>query len=318
MHFQRRSVYFMCCMMACLILPADDIRANDFFDLVSGVIESPQFKGQDPITKLRLAAEMLRDRHAKRSDLSLLLLDWGDQYVRQPSDPLERLNRWAELTSDEQLSSLRLPRDYLNRTLLAEYLVAQPGYLQSTPEKRLEIIGALAAKNLVDWSVSLNYARLYAGGIIAGAVDYKMAMPLDSLRNLKKLRDAGLVTWQYWVPAESVIVSELLACDKAFRTAAPYDQLAKLRDLEKQGLITALTKRELEKLPTWRLLGADPSFLKSDAAAMTDRLTRLKEDGVISPSTFSELANMFRPIPVVSPVESRPTLLPQQIVPTGK
>jgi hypothetical protein len=318
MHFQRLSIYFICCVTACLIFSGDVIRASDFFDIVSGVIESPQFKGNDPITKLRLAADMLRDRHAKRSDLSLLLLDWGDQYVRGPSDPLERLNRWAELTRDEQLSSLRLPRDYLNRMLLAEYLVAQPGYFQSAPQKRLEIIGALSAKNLVDWSVALNYARLYAGGIITGATDYKIVTPLESLRNLKKLKDAGLVTWQYWVSAESVIVAELLASDEAFRTAEPYGQLAKLRDLERQGLISSLTKRELEKLPTWRLLGSDPSFLKSDPAAMTDRLTRLKEDGMISPSTFSDLTNMFRPIPVVSPVESRPTLLPQQIVPTGK
>ncbi len=318
MQLPRRSVQLIYCAMVCLIISAGDTRANDLFDLVSGVIESPQFKGKDPLSKLRLAAEMLRDRHANRSDLSFLLLDWGDQYVREPSDPLERLKRWAELSSDEQLSSLRLPRDYLNRTLLAEYLVDQPEYLQSTPLEKLELIGRLAAKNLVDWSVSLNYARLYAGGIIAGAPEYKMAMPFEALQNLKKLKDSGLITWQYWVPAESIIVSEALARDKEFRTAAPYEQLAKLRDLERQGLITPLTRREMERLPIWRLLGSDPSFLKSDPTAMRDRLSRLKDDGMISPSTFSDLTNMFRPIPVVSPAESRPTPLPQQIVPSGK
>ena len=66
---------------------------------------------------------MIREKKLKDREMVFAVLDWGDQYVREPSDPLDRLKRWAQLSSDETLSHLRIPREFLNRTLLAEYLV---------------------------------------------------------------------------------------------------------------------------------------------------------------------------------------------------
>ncbi len=292
--------------------------AFEVFDLVSGVIESPLYKGKDPIDKLRLAAEMLRNRNVKQSDMAFLLLDWGDQYIREPKEPIERLKRWPDLTNDEQLSNLKIPRDYLNRMLVAEYLVDQPAYLIAAPRRRLEIISKLAAQSLVDWSVSLDYARLYAGGIILGAGEYRYPGPLEALMALKRLKDEGLVSWQYRVPTEAILLAEALADNSTYRNGSPHDQLSILKDFLAQGLITSLTKKEMEKLPIWRMLGSDPSFIKADAATKRERLAELKDQGLISASTYNDLFNIFRPLSMVSPVETTPTPLPQQLTPSGK
>jgi hypothetical protein len=304
--------------VAAVMFPLIAGAGFDVFDLVSGVIESPQFKGKDPIDKLHLAAALLRNKQIKQSDMAFVVLDWGDQYLREPSDPLDRLRRWAVLATDEQLSYLKIPRDFLNRTLLAEYLVKQPGYLKAPPEKRLEIIAELAQKKLVDWFVSLSYSRLYAGGIVTGSKGYEVTKPFESLVILKNLKDKGLIGWHYSVPTEAVLATEALAMDKDYAKASPYDQLAKLGDWERKGLITAMTKKELEKLPAWRLLVADPSFLKADPAVKRERLTNLKSEGIISAATCSDLNGIFRPVPLASPLESRPEPLPGKINPPGK
>ena len=284
----------------------------DVFDLVSGVIESPQFKGKQPIDKLRLAADLLRTKKLKQSDMSFLVLDWGDQYLREPSDPIERLRRWNELNNDDQLSHIRIPRDFLNRILLTEYLVDQPGYVQAPPLKRLELLGKLSERNLVDWSVALSYSRLYAGGVISGAKTYDNIVPLEALNTLKKMKDDGLVGWHYKVPTEAILVAEALAMDKQYRKASPYDQLATLRDLERKGLITMLTRKELEKLPAWRLLLSEAQFIKAEPSAKKERLSQLKSDGLISASTWSDLNAIFRPIPLTAPTENRPAPLPEK------
>jgi hypothetical protein len=293
-------------------------RAFDVFDVVPGVIESPEFKGKDPIEKLRLVADLLRANRIKQSDVAYLVLDWGDQYLREPSDPLERLKRWAELANDRQLGHIKIPRDFLNRVLLAEYLVSQPAYVKGSARKKLEILGKLSEKNLVDWSVALAYAGLYAGSIVTGAKDHDSVPPLEELDILKKLRDAGLVGRHYWVPTEAILASEVLAMDRDFRKASPYDQLAKLRELERKGLITVQTRKELEKLPVWRLLASDSSFLKADAASKRERLLKLKTEGLVSASTSSDLNGMFRPLPLTSPMEARPIPIPQKISPSTK
>jgi alkylated DNA nucleotide flippase Atl1 len=301
-----------------VVFPVVAHAGFDVFDLVSGVIESPQFKGKDPIDKLRLAATLLRNKQIRQSDMSFIVLDWGDQYLREPADPLDRLKRWVILSTDEQLNYLRIPRDFLNRTLLAEYLVRQPAYRHASPQKRLEIIGELAEKKLVDWSVSLSYARLYAGGIVTGAKAYEVIKPFDSLVMLKNLKDRGLVGWHYEVPTEALLATEALAMDADYAKASPYGQLAKLADWEQRGLITAMTKKEFEKLPAWRLLVADPSFLKADPAMKRERLTKLKSEGIISAATCSDLNGIFRPVPLASPLETRPVPLPEKISPPGK
>ncbi|AFM27252.1 hypothetical protein Desti_4628 [Desulfomonile tiedjei DSM 6799] len=289
-------------------------RAEGFevFDLVTGVIDSPHFKGKDPLTKLRLAADLLRNKKLRHSDMTFLVLDWGDRYLREPSDPMERLRRWAELNSDDQLSHLRIPRDVLNRILLAEYLVGQPQYMNGGPLQRLEILKQLSESNLVDWSVSLAYARLYAGGLISGGKTYQPVTPLEGLTALKQLKDNGLVGWHYKVPTEAILVAEALAMDKGFQQASPYDQLLKLRDLERKGLITMLTKKELEKLPAWRMLISETQFLKSDPAVKKTRLSELKSEGLLSASTWSDLATIFRPVPLATNNEHRPMPLPEK------
>lgn len=55
-------------------------HAFDVFDLVPGVIEAPEFKGKDPIQKLRLVADLLRTNRVKQSDIAYVALDWADQY----------------------------------------------------------------------------------------------------------------------------------------------------------------------------------------------------------------------------------------------
>jgi hypothetical protein len=299
-----------------LVLFGCHALAFDVFDLVTGVIESPEFKGKDPIQKLRLVADLLRANRIKQSDVAYAVLDWGDQYLREPSDPLQRLKRWVELANDDQLSHIKIPRDFLNRNLLAEYLVGQTSYLNGSPRNRVEMLGKLTEKNLVDWSVALAYAGLYAGSIITGATNYDSVSPLEELDMLKKLRDAGLVGRHYWVPTEAILVSEALALDQDYKKASPFEQLVKLRELERKGLITVQTKKELEKLPVWRLLVSDVAFLKADPAVKRKRLLKLKTDGLISPSTNSDLNGIFRPMPLTSPMEARPTPLPQKISPS--
>jgi len=298
-----------------LVCPCDG-RASDVFDLVRNVIDAPQFKGKDPITCLGLAAELVRAGKVKQTDMAFMLLDWGDRYLREPGDPLERLRRWAKLNSDETLSRLKIPRDYLNRMILAEYLVRHKSYLKATPEKKLEIVSTLERENLVDWSVALAYARLYAGAIISGATAYKMPRPSESLITLKKLKDRGLVGWHYRVPTEAVLVAETLALDSKFQKAGPRGRLVILKGLETQELITAVTRKELEKLPVWRLLVSDPGFLKADPEAKRALLAKLKSDGLISASTCSDLEGIFRPPPPAT-AESAPSPPPDKIVPKG-
>jgi hypothetical protein len=314
--YTHRTFLFPLLISAMMLPPlSGTCRAEGFdvFDLVSGVIESPQFKGKQPIDKLRLAAELLRNKKLKQSDMSFLVLDWADQYLREPSDQLERLKKWAELSNDDLLSHILIPRDFLNRMLLAEYLVGQPQYMQAPPLKKLEILGKLSQWNLVDWSVALAYARLYAGGTISGAKTYENTTPLEGLNILKKLKDEGLVGWHYKVPTEAILVAEALAMDKEYRKASPYDQLVKLRELEQKGLITMLTKKELEKIPAWRLLLSEASFMKGEPSAKKERLTQLKSEGLISASTWSDLNGIFRPIPLAAPTENRPTPLPEKV-----
>jgi hypothetical protein len=282
----------------------------DVFDLVSGIIESPQFKGKQPIDKLRLAADLLRNKKLKQSDMSFLVLDWGDQYLREPSDPQDRLKRWSELNNDDQLSHIRIPRDFLNRMLLTEYLVNQPKFMQSAPLQRLEFLSKLSQRNLVDWSVALAYYRIYAGAIVSGAKTFENRSPMEALNTLKKMKDEGLIGWHYKVPTEAILVAEALALDKDYRKASPYDQLVRLRDLEQKGLITTLTKKELEKLPAWRLLLSEAAFMKAELSEKRERLSQLKSEGLISASTWSDLNAIFRPIPLATPAETRPIPLP--------
>ena len=108
----------------------------DSFDVVSGVIQAPQFKDVPPLQKLRLTADLIRNRKLKDSDMSFAILDWGDRDLREPPDPYDRLKRWLDMVNDDQLSSLKLPRDYLNRTLVSQYLVEKTNYLRSAPGTR--------------------------------------------------------------------------------------------------------------------------------------------------------------------------------------
>lgn len=287
-------------------------QASDHFDVVSGVIESPRFKGKSAQEKLDLAARLIRSNELKQSDVSFLLLDWADRYVREPSDPLERLRRWAKLTNDEQLGHLRIPRDFLNRMLITEYLVNRTPYLEVAPYEKMELLGKLEQKKLVDWSVFLSYARIYAGGIVVGADGYRHTSPLEALRILKTLKDKGLIGWHYRVPTEAILVAEELATDKDYQEGAWADRLAKLNDLETKGLISRLTRKELEKLPAWRLLVGDPSFLKAGPAGKRKRLSQLKDQGLISTSTYGDLMGIFGAVPAASSIESKPSPLPQK------
>jgi len=281
--------------------------------VVAGFIESPQFKGKDPLEQLHLAADLVRSKKVKHKDMAFILLDWSDRYLREPSDPLERLERWANLTNDEKLNNLTLPRDFLNRSLLAEYLVDKTAYLKSAPHKKLEMLGSLTTKNLVDWSVALTYARIYAGSIITGAKAYQTVSPLEALNLLKKLKDEDLVGWHYRVPSEGVLIAEALAMDKDYQQAGPLERLVKLRELERKGLISSVTRKELEKLPAWRVLVGDAAFIKGDPNVKRQRLAQLKNEGLISASTWSDLKGIFRPMPLASPQEAGPAPPPQKI-----
>jgi hypothetical protein len=291
--------------------------AFDVRDQISAVFESPSFKGKEPLQKLQQAAEMIREKKLKDREMAFAVLDWGDQYLREPSDPVDRLKRWAQLNSDEKLSYLRIPREFLNRTLLAEYLVEKTSYLTSSPQQKLEIIGKLAQQNLVDWSVSLAYARLYAGAIIAGA-NYSKTSPTEALDVLRVLENQGLIGLHYRTPTEAILATEALAMDSDYLNASPYERLLKIRDLERKGLISNLTKKELERLPAWRLLVADPSFMQSDASVKKERLLKFREQGLISSSNYSDLLTIFRPISIASPAQVRPAPVPQKIQPPAQ
>lgn len=292
--------------------------AMEVFDVVAGFIESPQFKGKDPLEQLHLAADLVRSKKVKHKDLAFILLDWSDRYLREPSDPLQRLERWATLNNDEKLNNLTLPRDFLNRMLLAEYLVEKTAYLKAAPLKKLELLESLAKKNLVDWSVALTYARIYAGSVITGAKAYQTVNPLEALQLLKKLKDEDLVGWHYRVPSEGVLIAEALAMDKEYQNAGPLERLTKLRDLERKGIISSVTRKELEKLPAWRLLVDDPAFLKANPNAKRERIAQLKTEGLISASTSSDLKGIFRPMPLASPEEARPAPPLRKIPGAGK
>ncbi len=306
------------CMMSLIVLAVVlhlfcpiHCQAVEAFDLVSGVLDSPQFKGKDSITKLQTAADLLRSNRLKQSDMIFAVLDWADQYLREPSDPIERLKRWSLLANDEKLSHLKIPRDFFNRLLVADYLVNNTPYLKVSPEKRLEILKKLSDRNLVDWSVALSYARLYAGAVLSGAKSFQNRPPVEALALLKKLADERLIGWHYRVPAEATIVAEMLALDKSFQKATPLDHLMKLRDLERQDLIAAVNRKELEKLPVWRFLVSDPSFLKADSDTKRARLAKLKEDGLITAFTHSDLQGIFRPMPPSPSIQNVPVPLPQ-------
>lgn len=305
-------VLFLALIWACVFCHTPLAAAFDVPDLISSFFESPDFIGKEPIDKLYQAAELLRAKKVKPSEMAFALLDWGDQYVREPADPLERLKRWAQLSSDEKLSHMRIPREFLNRVLVAEYLVEKTSYLASSPQKRLELLQRLAEQNLVDWSVSLAYARIYAGAIISGAKTYSKTSPIEGLATLKHLKDQGLVGRHYAVPTEAILAAEALAVDADYVKGSPFDRLIKLRDLERKGLITSLTKRELERLPAWRLLINDPSFVKADNSVRKERLSKLKDQGLISASSYSDLAAIFRPVPVPSSAQGKPIPVPQK------
>jgi hypothetical protein len=302
-------------LIALVVLP---VRASDHFDFVSGILQSPRFKGKKPLEKLMLAAELVQGNKLKQSDISFAVLDWADRYLREPKDPLDRLRRWAKLTNDENLRQMRIPRDFLNRLLLADYLVNRTPFLTVAPYNKLELLAKLNREKLVDWSVFLAYARIYAGGIIMNAKPEGPTPPLKALGSLKKLKDQGLIGWHYRVPTEALLAAEALAADKRYRKASPSQKLARLSELSSSGLISQLTRKELERLPAWRLLLSDGAFLKADPAVRKDRILSLKAENLISPSTASELISVFGPVPIASPVKAQPTPLPERIPPPKK
>lgn len=310
------AVVFAC--FALLMLDTSHSAASEALDLISGIVESPQFRGKDPLSRLRTAADLLRSNEIRQTDIAFLLLDWGDRYLREPSTPLERLKRWSILTRDKKLSHLRIPRDYLNRILLAEYLVKKTPYLESSPLKRLELIRKLQAKDLVDWSVALAYSRLYAGAIISGAKEYETKSPVEALVALKQLEDQGLIDWHYQLPTEALLVAEAIALEGDFHEATPLQHLVKLRDFERKGLINPLNRKDLEKLPAWRFLMGDPSFLRAGSPQKQARLLKLRNEGLITPSTYKDLVHVFRPATVTSPIQASPAPLPEEISPRSR
>ena len=277
-----------------LLISASAACAVDSFDIVSGVITSPRFKDKHPLEKLMLAADLFRSNALKQKDLSFLLLDWADRYVREPKDPLKRLENWSKLAENEKLRNIRIPRDFLNRRLLAEYLITREDYQTAQPDRKLEILKILSEKKLVDWSVALAYARIYAGVVILGARDGLQGRPMDCLRNLEKLTANKLIGWHYRVPTEAVLAAEALAMDAEYRNGSPLQRLGKLRDLEEKNLLSPVNRKELEKLPAWRLLTDDPTFLKAAPNEKKQRIEQLRSDKLISQSTESDLLAIFR------------------------
>lgn len=323
MRRHKRGLYLLrvlAAVLASLCLPgtAAAAKTTEGFDLVSAVLDSAQFKGKKPLEKLEVASELIKTNKLKQTDLSFVLLDWADQYLREPTDPLERLRRWAALTNDDKLSHLRIPRDFLNRMLLAEYLVSKTSYLDVPPYAKLELLRSLEQKKLVDWSVFLAYARLYAGGVVIRAKEYDKTPPVEALKTLNDLKSQGLVDWHYKVPTEGLLVAEALALDKDYQEGGPSKQLARLRDLEAKGLISQITRKELEKIPAWRLLGNDSSFLKAAPRARKKRLQELQKSGLLSDSTSTDLAGIFVSTSPETPVESKPAPQPERTPPARK
>ncbi len=304
--------------LAVLLVSVSQPMLSQAVDIVSGVLESGKFRDKSPLERLRLAAEMTRAKRPVRSELGFVLLDWADKFTREPEDRLQRLQRWAELVNDEKLKHLRIPRDFLNRVLLAEYLVNDTDYLKQSPPGKLELLAKLEKQKLVDWSVYLAYARIYAGGIITGITDYNNLRPADSLRILKQLKNRGLIGWHYKAPTEQLLSAEVLAMDASFRKASPKDRLIKIRALQTSGLISPVTRKEYEKLPVWRLLAGDSAFLKADADDRRKRIKRLEEDNLISGSTASDLIGIFSPAPLPVPEEIKPSAVPKSLSPAGK
>lgn len=280
-------------------------------DIFSGVLESPVFKGKEPMTRLSIASEKLKENKFSRTDTSYLLLDWVDEYLREPSDPLERLKRWSEFSSNDKFSNLKVPRDFLNRVLLAEYLAKQAGFTAGTPLKKLEFLRKLHKKNLVEWSVALSYENLVAGSIVNGSKVTDNPTPLESLSVLKKLSEDHLIGNHYRVMAEGLLAVEVLARNLDYEKMTPIELLSKLRDLERKGLITSQTKRELEKLPAWRLLINDPAFLKLEASQKKARLAKLKSDGLLTSSTASDFSAIFKVASFSTSKEPKPAPIPQ-------
>jgi hypothetical protein len=301
-------------IVASALLSSGEIAGASYrFDLVSEAIRSPLFKNKTPLEKLRLAADLLRTQRLSHSDMSFLVLDWADQYLREPEDPLKRLKRWASLTEDEQLSKLRIPRDYLNRVLVAEYLVRHTDYLKAGPKDKLVILRNLSEENLVDWSVSLAYARIYAGAVIMEASAQENPSPMRALEALKKIKEEELVGWHYRAPTEAIICSQALALDEEFIAGDHLFRLRTLRNLQDQGLIIALTRKELERLPAWRLLVKDEEFLESGLDERRKRLSEIKNTGLILSSTYSDLERIFCKDHPRKGLESGPNPLPPNI-----
>jgi hypothetical protein len=309
--------FFLIILLSGVLLNSTSV-AFEAPDAISALVDSPVFKRKEPIQKLLQAAELVREKKLQDREMAFAVLDWGDRYVREPSDPLDRLKRWAQLSHDEKLSQLRIPREFLNRVLLAEYLVKKTAYITSPPQKKLEILHKLAQQKLVDWAVSLAYARLYAGAILTGAKSYRTISPIAALDVLKDLEEQGLVGLHYKTPTEALLAAEALAMDSNYMNGLPYDRLVKLRDLERKKLISNLTRKELERLPAWRLLVSDPTFMQSDAASKKERLSELRDQGLISSSSFSDLTAIFRPVTVASPAQTRPIPVPQKIQPPAQ
>lgn len=279
-------------------------------NIVSGILESPQFKGKELTTRLSLVSDLVIKNKLSKTDSSYFLLDWVDQYLREPPDPAERLKRWSDFCNNEKFSNLKVPRDFLNRALVCEYLNSQPAYLKASPQKKLEMLRYLQKKNLLDWSVALSYENLIAGVLIFGAKPVENPAPLDSLATLKKLRDENLVGNHYTAMMESLLAHEALSQDIEYLKAAPMERLVKLRDLEKKGLITHQTKKELEKLPAWRLFINDPGFLRLEASKKRSKILKLKNDGLLTSSTSSDLVSIFKGAPTASSPEPKPSPIP--------
>lgn len=313
-----RPIRFFLIILLSGVLLNSTSAAFEVRDAISALVDSPDFKGKEPIQKLLQAAELVREKKLQDREMAFAVLDWGDQYVREPSDPLDRLKRWSQLSHDEQLGQLKIPREFLNRILLAEYLVKKTPYVTSAPQEKLEILHKLAQQKLVDWAVSLAYARLYAGAIVTGAKSYKTISPIEALDALKDLEDQGLVGLHFKTPTEALLAAEALAMDSDYMNGLPYDRLVKLRELERKRLISNLTRKELERLPAWRLLAADPSFMQSDAASKRERLSKLRDQELISSSSFSDLTAIFRPTSMASPAQARPIPVPQKIQPPAQ
>ncbi len=285
-------------------------HAFEGVDVISGILESPQFKGREPLAKLTLASELLKENKLSRTDSSYILLDWVDQYLREPADPLERLKRWSDFNGNDKFSVIKVPRDYLNRVLLAEYLAKQANFARAPAHKKLEILRKLRKKNLVEWSVALSYENLIAGSILYGAKISDIDGPMESLTALKKLREENLIGNHYKVMAEGLLAAEALSRDADYEKGSPLERLIKLRELERKGLIGAQTRKELEKLSAWRLVTNDPGFLKLEPSQKKLKLSRLKNDGLITASTTSDLNSIFKVASVSPSQEQKPSPIP--------